>query len=176
MIARLPDVQAARTLLSTPWSTLEVPSGRIIHKSNAGEGAWSAPSLLVRYGKSEAVLIYAEAYEDCGTERFGLRIKAETDEWVRAHISSARPPFSPVTRPPTGLEVLAKFADHGPSSGELGLGAPLITGSETVVPLLCCWFCIGDSGLLLFADDQIPMNVGMSPAVANLVGNTRVTL
>lgn len=164
-LAKLPEMQAARALLGTPWSAVEVPSGRITHKSKVRESAWSVPSVLVRHGTSDAVLVFAEAFEDRGTEIFGLRFKSATDNWVEKHVAAARPPFSPVAKFPPGLEVLGTFAEHGPSCGEMGLGAPLFLASETVVPVMWCWFCSGETTLLLFADDQIPMNVGMSVAM-----------
>lgn len=121
------------------------------------------------------MLVFAEAYEYCGSERFGLRFKDARDDWVRNHVSAARPPFSPVTKLPPALETLGDFADQGPSSGELGLGEPLTAARETFVPVLWCWFRAGESRLLLFADDQT-MNVGMSAATTAFGEETRVKL
>ena len=96
----------------------------------------------------------AKAFEHSGEELMGLQSKDATDNWAKHHLSTARPQFSPLINTAPGLE--------GPSSGELGLGNTVTAGSRTVFPLFWCRFRTGDVTLFLFADNQIPMNVGIS--------------
>lgn len=176
VVARLPDQQAARALLRTPWSAVEVPSGRIVHRCKARNRAWSVPSLLIRTGASAGMLIFAEAYDDHGSERFGLRFRAASDNWSGKHIATARPPFAPVVDWPPGLEFMGSFAKAGPLSGELGLGVSLLGESEKVVPVLWARFGSEDFQVLLYADDEIPMNVGIAASMSASGENARVNL
>ncbi|TAK52434.1 MAG: hypothetical protein EPO25_13525 [Gammaproteobacteria bacterium] len=122
------------------------------------------------------MLVFAEAHEHHGVERFGLRFGTASDNWPGKHIGTARPPFASVVNWPPGLEVLEHFANHGPVSGELGLGLPLVAANEEVIPVLWARFRVKDLEVLLFADDEIPMNVGISPATSALGENARVKL
>jgi hypothetical protein len=78
------------------------------------------------------------------------------------HLATARPPFSPVQIWPSGMQLPREFVETGPTAGELGLESPVNASGRTIVPVRWCVFRAGESNLMLFADDRIPLNVGIS--------------
>lgn len=162
-VTRLPDSEVARLLVGAPWRGVEVPGGRLIHSSKSNPGAWSAASLLVR-GDTD-VLVYAESYDVRGEEHFCLRFACSTDDWCRSHLQFVRPAYSQILKWPPTLECPADFMRTGPTTAEMGLGDVLqITQSEnqsSPVPVLWYFLHAGKTGLLLFADNEIPLNIGI---------------
>lgn len=174
-VTRLPDTEVARKLVGAPWRQVEVPGGRLIHRSKAISGAWSASSLLVR-GDTD-LCVYAESYEAGDEERFCLRFARSTDEWCRSHLQSARPAFSPIMQWPPSVEFPADFMVTGPTAAELGLGSTLHMSEgarpRSLVPVVWYFLRAGSAGLLLFADSEIPLNVGICGVrAASLVKTT----
>jgi len=164
VVGRLPDMQMARSLLEVPWTAVEVPNGQLAHRSRSYWGTWSVSSVLVRAQSRQEVLIFAESYEVGGQELFGLRFKAASDVWVAEHLATARPPFSPISRWPHDLEWSEEFTHVGPTGGEIGLNPAVATDDGMFIPVRWVRFSNESSGLLFFADERIPMNVGIGHA------------
>jgi hypothetical protein len=171
-----PDSAVAGQLLGTPWTEVMVQSGRITRKTHSVANGWSVGSLVIRCGSGATIWVCAEGYECGGVEHFGLRFLRVTDEWLSGFFARAWPRYAPVSQLPPGLEVLVTFEAEGPLSGELGLGADLIVDHRTVAPVVWCSFRYGASRLLLFADEEIPLNVGLSSVVTEFGEESRVAL
>ncbi len=167
-IARLPDLSNVKALAGEPWVSVEAQSGKLRHQSAQNPRAWSTASLLI-HGAID-VLAFVEAYSDQGIERFNLRFAHASDEWCSRHLQSARPPFEPIVDWPLDAAIPALFSITGPTDVEIGLGLPTrVTGTmqeSEVVPVLWCCFRAGESGLMLYADSEIPLNVGIVEAGA----------
>lgn len=168
LVTHLPDTEVARQLVGAPWSKVEVPGGRLVNRSTWIPGAWSASSVLVR-GRTD-LLVYAESYEARDQELLCLRFARCTDDWCRTHLQSARPAFSPILQWPSDIELPADFLSIGPTAAELGLGCtiPVSQGDDAAsfIPVTWCFLRAGRAGLLLFADGEVPLNVGICDARA----------
>jgi len=169
-VARLPDLSNVKALVGEPWVSVEAQSGKLRHQSAQNPRAWSTSSLLI-HGAID-VLAFVETYDDHGIERFNLRFARASDEWCSQHLKSARPSFEPILSWPPSAAIPAPFPITGPTDVEIGLGSP-IRSTDTmqegeVVPVLWCCFRAGESGLMLYADSEIPLNVGVVEAGAGL--------
>ncbi len=166
VVAQLPDLSMVRALVRAPWGAVEAQAGKFRHQSARNSRAWSTSALLI-HGAID-VLVYVEAYDEKGAERFSLRFARSNEQWCSQHLQSARPPFKRILRWPPEIVVPPQFSIQGPTDAEVGLGAAIqATCDETenqVVPVLWCCFRAGESGLLLYADSEIPLNVGVAEA------------
>lgn len=163
-VTRLPYRDVARQLVGAPWGKVEVPGGRLAHSSKLTPGAWSVSSLLVR-GDTD-ILIYADSFDVDGEEIFCLKFSRSTDDWCRSHLQSAHPAFAPVLEWPQDIEVPSEFMEVGPDSAEMGICRPLHDvkheNTESVVPVVWYFLHASKTGLLLFADSEVPLNVGIA--------------
>lgn len=171
---QFPDIREIRSLLRTPWLAIEAQSGRIRHRSVATPGAWSASALLVR--SAVDVLICAEGLEKSGCEGFHLRFRRADDDWCRSYLESSHPRFAPISHWPEGISLPSEFSQSGPTESEIGFGAPggPEAGGQLLVPLLWCRFGTATTQIVLYADWEIPLNVGISqaPRTSAYVTNT----
>jgi hypothetical protein len=185
VIAQFPDVRVARSLLRTPWNAVDTQSGVIGHESRLYSGAYSASAFRIRTDAD--VLVYGSSWDEPGFERFGLRFGLAADPRCSIHLQKSRPSFHRVMRWPSGLSVPESFFFSGPMSATLGFGPTTGRATESptehAVPILWCCFERDDGKVLLYADPEIPLNVGiatMEPAVtavkAALTARSVVTL
>jgi hypothetical protein len=168
-LTHFPKHSRGKALIGCRWSRMEVQGGNLTHKSRGFPGAWSTSSLRIQ--ACDDVLIVSESYECNGEEIFGLRLLSSADPWSVKYIESVRPAFGAILTWPAGLHMPPRFSETGPNSGEAGLGQAVRTSSiEASVPLLWLFLRAGDDGLLVFADTEIPLNVGVAgPAAVNTV-------
>lgn len=164
-LTRFPNHSRGKALLRCRWGRIQVQGGKLTHKSRRVPGAWSTSSLRVQ--ARDDVLIHAESYECDGVESFGLRLRSSAEPWSLRHIESARPAFGTIVTWPIGLHLPPQFSETGPDSGEAGLGRAVRTSPlEASVPLLWLILRAGNDGLLVFADCEIPLNVGVASLAA----------
>jgi hypothetical protein len=115
------------------------------------------------HGRSD-VLIYADSSDEAGVERLSLHFGNAADLWCSRHLKTARPGLTPIETWPTDIALARQFSRDGPSHAEIGVGTPIHSIDTTVVPIVwCCFYGIGRR-LLLYADAEIPLNVGIMQA------------
>ncbi|MDP1626567.1 hypothetical protein [Parvibaculum sp.] len=165
-LIQLPEMRPAHLLLRSRWRSVETCGGQISYESKQLSGVWSVPSILIRNEREENILVYVDCSEYNGQEQFRLRFVDASDEWATRHISTARPPFAPVSAWPPRLRFPVEFMEVGPSSGEFGLGPWIAQADEEengkMVSVCWCLFRSEADALFIFPDDEVPMNVGLA--------------
>lgn len=163
-VTTFPDITTAKTLVRAPWGRVQVQGGSLRYRSTSFPGAWSTSSFLI--SSAPDVLLHAELYETAGREYFSLRFGEAGSGWCLSHIESARPGFSPVTLWPSEVLIPPELWRGGPSGGSMGLGYPVRivrnNRPEWVVPIHWCLLRVNGSELTFYADDDIPLNVGIA--------------
>lgn len=163
-VTKLPDLTTARTLIRAPWRRIEVQGGKLRYRSTSFLGAWSTSSFLISSGID--VLLHVELYQTAGREYPSLRFGDAGGAWCLSHIKSARPAFAPVASWPSEVLIPPTLWSEGPSDGSMGLGSPIQfvrdNAQEWVVPIHWCLLRVNGSELTFYADDDIPLNVGIA--------------
>lgn len=161
-ITRFPDLGNIRALLRTPWTSVEVQSGQVRLASAVYPDAWSVSSLLVHAATD--VLIYAQGADESGGEEFRLRFGNAAEEWCSTQLRLSRPSFARISQWPETIALPPQFSITGPAEAEIGLGVPITAGSadqEQLVPILWCCFSSDDKRLIVYADSEFPLDVGL---------------
>jgi hypothetical protein len=163
-VTELPDLATARPLIRRPWGRIEVPGGTLRHRSSSFSGAWSTSSFLI--SSAADVLLHVKLYETAGHEYFSLRFGDARSAWCSSHIKSARPAFSPVAYWPPDILIPPALWSEGPVDGSIGLGSPIEVvrddAQDWVMPIQWCLLRVNGSELTFYADDDIPLNVGIA--------------
>lgn len=156
----LPRMEEARALVGCRWTRIEIQGGRLTYESRLFPGAWSTASIRVH--ACDDVLVHSESYEYGGVEYFGLRVRPIVEAWSATHLKLTRPSFRPILSWPVGIDLPQRFFETGPDSAEAGFGdAPVGNSAEASLPLLWLVLRAGNSGFFVFADREIPLNVGI---------------
>lgn len=157
----MPRLSCVRALLNTPWTSIEVQTGKLRHRSLRFPGAWSAAALLVH--TSTDIFVYCDSIDWRDGERFVLQFAERRSESAASQLASARPPHRPIVDWPNDLLLPEEFLAEGPSSVKMGLGTTIPDQDRggKVVPILWCRFYSTSSSLMLYADGEIPLNVGI---------------
>ncbi len=162
-VAKLPDVPRVRNLVLHPWTCVEVQSGALRNKSARFAGAWSASAILVR--STRDVFVYCDSVENDGDEDFTLRFADAENAVAEIHQRSARPPFSPLQLWPSDVILPADFFVRGPRSAEIGFGSSVTladaSSAVSILPVRWCCFYGQSVSLMVYADNEIPLNVGI---------------
>jgi hypothetical protein len=159
------QIQAARvkSLIGCPWVSVDAQAGKIQHRSSRFPGAWSATGFLVR--SPTDMLICCESEQRDDEEQFTLRFIDESSA-VLSLLKGARPPYSPIGSWPNDLHVPMGSSLEGPDFIEIGFGR----ASETLVDrssgaessVLWCLLGFDSTGVLIYVDPEIPLNVGIA--------------
>lgn len=162
MIA-MPDVARARKLLSNAWASVDVQAGQFTHRSARFPGAWSTAALYVH--ASTGILVYCDSVSSGDGEWFTLRFVDAGSDTAVAHLEAARPPYATMIEWPDDLRPSIDFFSRGPDRAEVGFGsahsAVSAADAAQFVPILWCCFSSSHDSLLLYADGEIPLNIGM---------------
>ena len=165
-VSGFPDGGCVRHLVRQPWTCVEVQSGTLRNKSARFPGAWSATALVIR--SASDVFVYCESIESDSGEHFALRFVSAENSAARGQREAARPPFAAVRSWPSDMFVPPDFLVHGPTAGKIGLGPCVVpsgasntTTATGDVPIRWCCFNDDHCALMLYVDNEIPMNVGI---------------
>lgn len=163
VLTSFPDNASIRSLLRGTWTAAETQGGRVVRPSKRYPGAWSVTGLLIRSASN--VLIVGQEYEDDELARYGLRFLSAAEEWCRSHLQTARPPYAPINLWPAEVLMPARFSESAPASATLGYGRLMPTkgfsGQMAGQPLLWCRLTSDSGSLLIYADEEVPLNVGL---------------
>lgn len=161
-IVEFPDLLLARQLMNTVWSNVEIQKGRFSFKSEAWPGAWSVSSLRVRAQNADILIFGNPFLNSKGEEAYAVRFASVTDKWASDHLATARPGFKIISDTPSQLSALTTFQTLPPSRLRIGLGAPSPQElGSTVTPILWCCYAAADYSLMLYADQEIPLNIAL---------------
>jgi hypothetical protein len=177
-VIAMPDFSRARDLVGNAWTSVDTQGGQLIHRSARFPGAWSASALLLH--SSTTLFVYCETVDWQGGERFTLRFVDAANEFSVSQLETARPPHAAIRAWPVDLCPPVEFFSKGPNSAKVGFGAAIhATGKShegKIVPILWCCFYSHRGGLMLYADSEIPLNVGIvtSPSsISAIIGELK---
>jgi hypothetical protein len=157
-----PSTGLIRSALNSPWKGLEVQGGRLRHWSSHLPGAASVSALFLRT-KSE-IFIAASSVDEGDTERFFLTILDSEVPQARSFRKSARPGIAKLDGHSVGI-IPDSFTRSGPSRALVGLAKLSGShGNQAILPASPIWiaFSCADDILFMYADDEIPLNVGLT--------------
>lgn len=151
-----------RQLLNTGWRSLDVQAGNLRFRSREFGATHSQSGFVINsreqvfIGAGELNLIRGECFHLCtgGSER----IQA-------IHSSITRPPYSPISDWPQDLALPPDFFATGPIGATIGWRCipsswtATDTGDQEIA--VWCQFTSVFGTALFFADDEIPLNVGL---------------